>query len=104
MPSTVTPQSVSGALAAPATARVDIVVPVHNEEAALARSIRRLHARLKDELPFEWRIVIANNASTDQRAAIAALLAHELDGVTLRDLPMKGRGRALRAAWMASDA
>jgi putative flippase GtrA len=83
---------------------VDIVVPVHNEERALPASVRRLHAFLTAELPFAWRIVIANNASTDRTAAVARALAAELPGVDVLDLPQKGRGRALRAAWSASTA
>jgi glycosyltransferase involved in cell wall biosynthesis len=83
---------------------VDIVVPVYNEERALGRSIRRLHTFLRSNLPFTWRIVIADNASTDRTLAIAAELAAELPGVEVRHLSEKGRGRALRAAWSASDA
>jgi glycosyltransferase involved in cell wall biosynthesis len=84
--------------------RVDIVVPVYNEQGVLAASIRRLHDHLTDELPFAWRIVIANNASTDATSRVAAALAADLDGVEAVDLPEKGRGRALRAVWSASDA
>jgi glycosyltransferase involved in cell wall biosynthesis len=83
---------------------VEVVVPVHNEQAALAESIRRLHAHLTAALPFSWRIVIADNASTDQTARIAAALAEDLPGVEVLELARKGRGRALRAAWLRSDA
>jgi putative flippase GtrA len=83
---------------------VDIVVPVYNEHAVLAQSIRRLHAYLSSEFPFTWRIVIADNASTDDTLAIAHGLAAELRGVEVLHLPQKGRGRALRAAWSTSDA
>jgi cellulose synthase/poly-beta-1,6-N-acetylglucosamine synthase-like glycosyltransferase len=85
-------------------ARVDIVVPVYNEEVALAPSVRRLHAFLSAEIPYAWRIVIADNASTDTTPAVARALAFELDRVTAMHLERKGRGRALRAAWTASDA
>ena len=54
--------------------------------------------------PFSWRIVIADNASTDQPARIAAAPATDLAGVELLQLPQKGRGRALRAAWLGSEA
>ncbi len=84
--------------------RIDIVVPVYNEQAALERSIRRLHSFLAAELPFAWRIVIADNASTDPTLSIARGLAAQLDRVIVLHLPAKGRGRALRAAWSASDA
>ncbi|TML93088.1 MAG: glycosyltransferase [Actinobacteria bacterium] len=83
---------------------VDIVVPVHNEEAVLERSIRRLHRFLSDGFPFSWRIVVADNASTDATPAIAAALAAELPRVAVQRLERKGRGRALRAAWSASGA
>ena len=86
-------------------ADVDIVVPVFNEQGALARSIRRLHDHLAAELPFAWRIVIADNASTDARRRSRAALADDLPGVERRCAwTAKGRGRALRAAWSRSDA
>jgi len=83
---------------------VEIVVPVHDEQAALERSVRRLHRFLRTEFPFSWRIVIADNASTDATPRIAARLAAALPGVERLRLERKGRGRALRAAWSASDA
>jgi putative flippase GtrA len=89
---------------APPSPRVEIVVPVFNEQDVLARSIRRLHDHLTVHMPFTWRIVIADNASSDQTPLIAAALAADLAGVDVLELSQKGRGRALRAAWMASDA
>ena len=85
-------------------ARIDIVVPVYNEEVALEDSVRRLHEFLSGEMPYAWRIVIADNASTDATLAVARALAVELDHVTVLHLEHKGRGRALRAAWTVSDA
>jgi putative flippase GtrA len=84
--------------------QVEIVVPVYNEERALAASIRRLHAYLSDGFPLSWRIVVADNASTDSTLTVARRLAHELPDVAVLHLPEKGRGRALRAAWSATDA
>jgi putative flippase GtrA len=91
----------AGARPAP---RVDIVIPVYNEQAGLEASVRRLHDFLNSELPFAWRIVIADNASTDATLAIARGLAFELPHTTVLHLDAKGRGRALRTAWTASDA
>jgi glycosyltransferase involved in cell wall biosynthesis len=84
--------------------RVDVVVPVYNEEAVLERSIRRLHDFLAASMPFAWTIVIADNASTDSTWQHAERLSTELDGVKPLHLDEKGRGRALRAAWTHSDA
>jgi len=83
---------------------VEIVVPVFNEEVALESSVRRLHRFLSAEFPFTWRIVIADNASTDGTPAIAQRLAAMLPGVQSLRLERKGRGRALRAAWSTSEA
>jgi glycosyltransferase involved in cell wall biosynthesis len=83
---------------------VDIIVPVHNEQDGLERSVRRLHRFLRDSFPFTWRIVIADNASTDGTPAIGAALANALPGVSYLRLERKGRGRALRTAWAGSDA
>ncbi|WP_370330199.1 glycosyltransferase [Mycolicibacterium hippocampi] len=83
---------------------VDVVVPVYNEQAALAGSIRRLHRYLAETLPFTARITIADNASIDETPRIAAELADELDSVRVVRLEQKGRGRALHAVWSASDA
>jgi glycosyltransferase involved in cell wall biosynthesis len=86
------------------TQLVEIVVPVYNEQVVLESSIGRLHRYLTESFPFPWRVVIADNASTDDTLAIARRLAHELPGVDVLHLPAKGRGRALRAAWSRSDA
>ena len=83
---------------------IDIVVPVHNEERDVARSVHRLHAYLAEEFPFSARITVADNASTDDTLAIAARLAAELPCVRVLHLNEKGRGRALAAAWLTSEA
>ena len=44
---------------------LDVVVPVYNEQAALADSVRRLHRYLPSSFPYPVRITIADNASTD---------------------------------------
>lgn len=83
---------------------VEIFVPVYNEERALPGCIRTLHARLRDELPFGWRISIVDNASTDRTREVADRLAEELPHVGVVHLDRKGRGLALRTAWRASRA
>jgi glycosyltransferase involved in cell wall biosynthesis len=83
---------------------VEIAIPVHNEEAALEESVRRLHEFCREALPYSFRIVIADNASKDGTAAIGARLADELDAVAYLRLSEKGRGRALRRVWSRSEA
>jgi putative flippase GtrA len=83
---------------------VEIVVPVHNEERVLGRSVHRLHAYLTETFPYRFRITIADNASTDRTWTLATALAAELPGVRAVHLDQKGRGRALRQVWSRSDA
>ncbi|MEP6693045.1 MAG: dolichyl-phosphate beta-glucosyltransferase [Chloroflexota bacterium] len=83
---------------------VDVVIPVYNEERDLGPSVRRLHEYLETEFPFSAVITIADNASKDTTLAVAQRLAKELPRVRVLHLDAKGRGRALRAAWLQSDA
>src|SRR3954454_6094207 len=83
---------------------VEIVVPVYNEEHALEMSIRSLHEFLSNDFPLSWQVVIADNASSDRTLQVARRLSAELEGVEVLYLRRKGRGRALRAAWLASPA
>jgi putative flippase GtrA len=83
---------------------VDIVVPVYNEVAQIESSVRALYDFVNREFPLTARITIADNASTDGTWDKAVALANALPGVRAVHLDEKGRGRALRAAWSASDA
>jgi glycosyltransferase involved in cell wall biosynthesis len=93
-----------GGGAVAALASVDVVIPVYNEEAQLESSILKLQAYLTDHLPIPWRILIADNASTDATWEIGQALSESLPGVTALHLDHKGRGLALRTAWLASEA
>ncbi|MDO8108416.1 glycosyltransferase [Isoptericola sp. b441] len=88
----------------PAPVVLDLVIPVYNEVRGLEASVRRTREFLDAELGYPTRIVIADNASTDGTGELATRLAAEIAGVTAVHLDAKGRGRALRAAWQASEA
>ena len=55
--------------------RVDVVIPVYNEERALPASIARLTDHLASSLPYAWRIVVADNASVDGTPDVGRRLA-----------------------------
>ncbi len=88
----------------PRTLTVDIVLPVFNEAHMFEQSVTKLHKYLASNLPYKWRIVIADNGSTDGTAAIARRLAERYPEIRLLQLPEKGRGRALKQAWVSSKA
>lgn len=82
---------------------LDLVIPVYNEQRDLAPCIERLVAHLAT-MPVTTRITIADNASTDGTWPLALALAARYPPVEAVHLPQKGRGRALRRTWAASDA
>lgn len=84
--------------------RLDIVLPVYNEEKDLPKSCHKLVEFLQANCPYDWRIVIADNASTDKTPEIAQALAAGDSRLEYLRLELKGRGRALRKAWLSSDA
>ena len=83
---------------------IDIVVPVYNEEKALPRNILILTDFLKSNVINPWQIIIADNASTDSTRSVSEMLCERFAGVNYLYLPQKGRGRALKSAWMESTA
>nr|WP_228501781.1 bifunctional glycosyltransferase family 2/GtrA family protein [Nocardioides agariphilus] len=82
---------------------LEVVIPVHNEEAALPLAVAEVTAYL-DTLPWTWRLTIADNASTDGTPLVAHRLAKANHRTDVRRLEEKGRGRALKRVWEASDA
>jgi glycosyltransferase involved in cell wall biosynthesis len=85
--------------------RVDVVIPVYNEERDLEQSVLSLRQFLLEHVDYDWRIVVADNASQDRTLAIAKELATRYPGqVSYVHLDQKGRGRALRKAWTESNA
>ncbi|WP_405645856.1 glycosyltransferase [Streptomyces sp. NBC_00019] len=83
---------------------LDVVIPVYNEEKDLQPCVLRLHEHLKRTFPYAFRITIADNASTDTTPQVASRLEAEIAEVSNFRLEQKGRGRALRTVWSASDA
>lgn len=83
---------------------LDIVVPVYNERDDVAATVRRLRDHLDRHVPYSSRITVADNASTDGTAGVAAQLLGEVSHLRVVHLAEKGRGRALNAVWQASDA
>lgn len=88
----------------PADTRIDVVIPVLNEAHVLARSVGTLREFLAANLPARWQVVVVDNGSTDGTGDVARALTEQFDDVRFLQLSERGRGRALRHAWMSSDA
>ena len=83
---------------------VEIVIPVHNEERVLAASTWQLCTFMRAHLGVPFRVTIAENASSDLTLDLARGLAEQIDEVHVLHLDAKGRGLALRTAWLHSEA
>jgi len=83
---------------------VDVALPVYNEERVLAQSVRTLREFLQSGFPCCWQLVIVDNASTDGTLAVAKELSAKYPEVRYIHLDVKGRGLALRQAWLSTQA
>lgn len=85
-------------------ARVDVVIPCYNEVKVLEQSVMTT-LQLFDQNPqYDWRLVIADNGSNDGTSELARELDARFERVKALVLEVKGRGLALREAWLTSDA
>lgn len=94
----------SGATPTPVNIRVDLVIPVLNEAHVLARSVEEIRGFLASAMPYRTQVIIVDNGSTDGTDDVGRGLEAKHPDVRFLQLPQRGRGRALRAAWTQSDA
>lgn len=84
--------------------KVDVVIPVLNEAHVLEKSVTTVRRFLSRCLRYESSIVIVDNGSSDGTDAVAEELAGRYPDVRFVHLEQRGRGRALRHAWLQSKA
>ncbi len=87
-----------------AAATVEIVVPVYNEARTVEANVQTLRRYLDARVPFPVLVTVVDNGSADDTWEAASRLAAQVPGVQAMRLVEKGRGRALKAAWLTSDA
>lgn len=88
------------------TTKIEITIPILNEETTLAVQIRKTQAFIEahlQDLGF-IKLILADNGSTDATPEIAQSLTQELPNVAYLRLEERGVGRALKASWMKSSA
>ena len=84
---------------------IEIVIPVLNEEKALPVCIGKLLQFCERYMrSYDWEITIADNGSTDDTYSVACALSKKYSKIHVFRLTEKGRGRALKSAWMKSQA
>lgn len=78
--------------------RLVIVIPTWNEALVIEENMKRLQRACSTLLPeYETRYVVADNGSTDETANIV----QRLPEVELIQINERGKGQAIRSAWMA---
>ena len=81
-----------------------MVIPCYNEVSVLRASVEQTLALFEEHPRYDWRLVIADNGSNDGTSELARELEREHERVRALVLTVKGRGIALREAWLGSDA
>ena len=88
----------------PGTRLINVTLPVFNEAVRLPDGFGRLRRFLSEHCRFAVEVVIVDNASTDGTLDIARQLSREWEGTRVVRLDRKGRGGALKHAWLESRA
>src|SRR6266849_2246415 len=89
----------------PSAVSIDVVIPVLNEAHVLARSVATVRSYLAERMAdYRWRVLIVDNGSKDGTHQVGRELAAQHSDVLFLHLDQRGRGRALRHAWMHSQA
>ncbi len=84
--------------------KISVALPVYNEETILKENVLKIYNFLKDNVRDNWKIIIADNHSTDQTGEIGKKLANQQPEIKYLYISQKGKGRAIREAWQNEKA
>ncbi len=79
----------------PANMMISIVVPCYNEEANIRRGVLEDVVRFLEGRPYDWELIVADDASVDNSLALAEAFAAQWDNVHLLRLPHGGKPQAI---------
>lgn len=86
--------------------KIDVCLPVKNEEEILAANVVKILLTFKRLLiDYQWRLIIAVNGSTDKSLTIATHLVLAYPEVlSCREVTTAGKGGAIKNVWQQSAA
>ena len=84
--------------------KIIIAIPAFNEASVLSPTVDTVVNYCQRAIADEWRVVIADNGSTDGTSVIAQALSKKYQNVSAITVPTRGKGAAIRAAWNHVDA
>jgi len=76
----------------------------HREQRAIESTLSTLVSYLSAECPYDWRITVVDNGSTDRTWLLASSFVAADDRTRAIRLDRPGRGGALKEAWSTSSA
>ncbi|MBI2483545.1 glycosyltransferase, partial [Candidatus Uhrbacteria bacterium] len=76
-----------------------IVLPARNESAIIADAIVQLRDFLVAHTAEHWRIIVADNGSTDATRTVVHAFATENPNIELLELQKPGKGNAVMMGW-----
>ena len=79
--------------------KVEITIPILNEEKTLSNNIREIYSYCEQNLSqnYQWTIIIADNGSKDKSPLIGCKLAEDLSNIIYIREKLAGVGRALKS-------
>jgi dolichyl-phosphate beta-glucosyltransferase len=85
---------------------LQLVIPAYNEQARLPRTLRELRRHVRDQrsLARPVEVIVVDNASTDDTAAVARAADSAALPVRVIHCPIPGKGAAVGAGIAATDA
>lgn len=86
--------------------KIIIAIPAYNEEKIIGQNAEKLYDFCAENLSdYDWKIVIADNGSTDKTAEISKKLEAEFGGkIIYKLISAKGKGLAIKESWQSFDA
>jgi glycosyltransferase involved in cell wall biosynthesis len=83
--------------------KLSVVLPVYNEESVLEKNVVDIWAFLSGQFGSDFELVVVDNGSSDSTLKKARGLSKEYDNIRCFHLEERGRGRALKSAWLSCD-
>ena len=83
---------------------VDVVIPCLNEVKVIRDSLEKTLACFDANPQYQWRVIVADNGSTDGTSEVVRQMETEDPRVKALVLAIRGRGLALKEAWTTSTA
>ncbi|MBI4144464.1 glycosyltransferase [Candidatus Woesearchaeota archaeon] len=84
--------------------KVEIVIPAHNEEKILEKSIELLYTHLNKIKDFMWNVTIGENGSKDKTLEIAQKLCKKYKRMSVKHFDTPSRDNVLKTIWSKSNA